>query len=240
MTLNQLHQIAADLLGNPLTCLTITLISYQAGLWIYAKTRQFPLFHPVLIGALPMVGLIQWGTISYQDYFQHTELLYFLLGPATVALAIPLHAQFHHIRSLFLPILIALPLGALAAVAVSWYGAQWLGATEHTLLSLAPKSVTTPIAMGVADKLGGLPALTAGVVVATGVIGAVASPWLFRLLNIQDPRIKGFTLGLNAHGVGTAKAFEDGPVCGAFASLGLGLTGAITALSLHWVVGWLP
>ena len=162
------------------------------------------------------------------------------MGTATVALAIPLHQQFHHIRNLGKPLIITLLFGGsfaiISAVTVAWF----FGANENTLISILPKSVTTPIALGITEKIGGQPGLTAGVVVFTGVIGAIFGPIIFRWLGITDDRIKGFVLGICAHGVGTARAFEISRKCGAFSSLGLGLTGAVTALILPWVVlSWL-
>lgn len=136
------------------------------------------------------------------------------------------------------PLLTTLLFGASFAV-ISALGIAWLlGGNSETLVSLAPKSVTTPIALGIAEKVGGLQGLTAGVVVFTGVIGAILGPLLFSKLGIRDDRIIGFVTGICAHGVGTTRAFEISSRCGAFSSLGLGMTGALTALILPWLILW--
>jgi len=155
-----------------------------------------------------------------------------LLGPATVALGVPLYQQMHHIRALWKPILVTLPLAATLA-AVYALGIAWLmGASPLVLSSLAPKSVTAPIAMGIAEQLGGSVSLTLGGLLITGVLASVFVDWCVRWLNIKDDRIIGFALGLNGHAIGTARAFEISPTAGAFSSLGMGLTGVFTALFL--------
>jgi len=162
-----------------------------------------------------------------------------LLGPATVSLAIPLYRQRERLRTLALPIAAALLAGVLTA-ALSGIGfAALLGASKATLISLAPKSVTAPVAMGISEKLGGLPSLTAVLVVSTGIVGAVFGTGLFRLLRIQDDAIKGFAMGTSSHGIGTARAFQVSPVMGAFSGLAMALSALVTALLLppllHWI-----
>lgn len=228
------------LIDSPLFALTLSLAAYQWGGWLYRRTRQFPLCHPTVIGALTVALLLPVIDLDPDIYLQGNQLLVFLLGPATVALAIPLYQELHLIRSTAVPVLAALVVGASVAV-VSALGIAWLlGASPQTLLSLAPKSVTTPIAIGVSEEIGGLVALTTGVVVFTGAAGISLGPLLFRWLKITDPRVQGFALGLSAHGVGTARAFELNPRAGAFASLALCLTGTLTALALPTLLQWFP
>jgi putative effector of murein hydrolase len=125
--------------------------------------------------------------------------------------------------------------GTATAVMVGWA----LGATPATLASLAPKSVTTPVAMGIAEKIGGLPSLTAVLVVCTGIVGAATARGLFDLLRITDPTVRGFALGTAAHGIGTARAFQVSEEMGAFSGLAMGLSALFSALALPWVAGWL-
>ncbi|NHN38757.1 LrgB family protein [Pseudomaricurvus alcaniphilus] len=222
--------------SNPLLWLLLTLACYQAALWLYQRCGRRAIVHPIATSA-PFIALLLWlSDIPYRDYVAANQLLYFLLGPTTVALAIPLYQEFHHIRKLALPVLLTVLLGS-AVAALSAVGIAWLvGANRLVLLSLAPKSVTTPIAIGIAENIGALPTLTTGVVVFTGVIGTLLSPLVFYLLQLRDMRLQGVLLGLNAHGIGTARSFEIHPTAGAFATLSMGLTGIFSALTLPYAV----
>lgn len=221
---------------KPLFGLLLSLTAYQLGLWAYRRSNQWILLHPVVTGALAITAVLLALDLSYRDYLSANQLLYFLLGPATVALAVPLHQEFHHLRGLVLPLLVTIALGAAiaagSAVGIAWY----LGASKLTLLSLAPKSVTTPIALGIAQRIDALPGLTTGVVVFTGVISALLGPLVFKLTGLKDHRLQGVILGLNGHGVGTARAFELNATSGAFAGLAMGLTGALTAFTLPFLI----
>ncbi len=136
------------------------------------------------------------------------------------------------------PLLVALVAGSLTAALSAWGLGALLGGSRESLMSLAPKSVTTPIAMGVAERLGGLPSLTAVLVISTGIIGAVFARYLYRGLRIEDPAVRGFAIGIASHGIGTARAFQVSEQAGAFAALAMGLNGLITAVSLPWIMPW--
>ena len=187
---------------------------------------------PILVAALLLAGVLAALSIDYADYRRGAAWLMLLLGPATVALGLPLHQQMPQVRALWRPLLACLPVAALLAAAYA-VGIAWLlGAPPEILASLAPKSVTAPIAIGITEQIGGSVSLMMGGLLVTGVaaIGFVA---LFaRLLGIRDERILGLALGLNGHALGTVRAFEIGPVAGAFASLGMSLTGIFSALFL--------
>lgn len=234
--MTQAHQFWLSLQGKPLFALLLSVGAYQLALQLYQYFNRRVIFHPVTTGSIAIALILNTLDISYRDYLSGNQLLYFLLGPATVALAVPLHQQFHHIRKLMLPVLITVAIGAVAAPAIAVAVAAAMGGSDDILLALYPKSVTTPIALGIADLIGALPGLTTGVVVFTGVIGALISPVVFYLLKLHDPRLQGLVLGLNAHGVGTARGFEINPTVGAFASLAMGLTGAFTALIMPYVI----
>jgi len=165
--------------------------------------------------------------------------VHFLLGPATVALAIPLYTQFRRVKQMALPIAVGLLAGSLAAIVSAVLIAHWLGGSAATVFSLAPKSVTTPIAMGISERIGGLPSLTAVLVILTGILGAVAAPGLFRLCRIRDTAIQGFAMGVASHGIGTARAFQINEQMGAFAALAMGLNGLLTALLVPLLLPWL-
>jgi predicted murein hydrolase (TIGR00659 family) len=222
-------EIWVYLSASPLLGLTVTLLAYQAAYWIYVKAGMNPLANPVALAVAMLVALLWITDTPYPTYFDGAQFVHFLLGPATVALAVPLYANLETLKRNLLPLAGALFAGSATAV-VSAVGIGWaLGASRETLLSLAPKSVTTPIAMGIAEKLGGLPSLTAVLVVTTGILGAVLARSVLNLLRVRDHAVRGFAVGVAAHGIGTARAFQVSETMGAFAGLGMGLNGMATA-----------
>ena len=229
---DQVRDVWVYLAASPLTGLTLTLIAYRIGLWINARAGGAPLANPVLLAVLMLAALLLATDTDYDSYFEGAQFVHFLLGPATVALAVPLYRNFAQVRRSAVALLTALIAGSLtaaaSAIAIGWA----LGATETTLRSLAPKSVTTPIAMGIAEKLGGLPSLTAVLVILTGILGGAVGTSLLRLIRIRDERTIGFALGVGAHGIGTARALQVSETVGAFAGLAVGINGLATALLL--------
>jgi predicted murein hydrolase (TIGR00659 family) len=213
----------------------ITLGAYQFSREL-AKRTNSALFNPVLISILVVVTILTLSGTPYDLYFERVQLIHILLGPATVALAVPLYAHVKRLQANTVPLLVSLLLGSLTAALSALTIAALLGAEEATLLSLAPKSVTTPIAMGVSEKIGGLPSLTAVLVILTGILGAVIASPLLDCLHITDSSAKGFAIGLASHGIGTAQAFQMGEETGAFSGLGMGLNGIFTALIIPILV----
>jgi predicted murein hydrolase (TIGR00659 family) len=237
---NRLGDIWVYLSATPLLGLTVTLLAYQAAYWLYARAKFHPLLNPVAVSVALLVALLAATGTPYQTYFSGAQFIHFLLGPATVALALPLYAQFARLKAEWRTLVVALVAGSMAST-FSAVGIAWaLGAKKETLLSLAPKSVTTPIAMGIAEKIGGLPSLTAVLVVTTGIIGAVLAKYVLDALRIADHAVRGFAVGVAAHGIGTARAFQVSEEAGAFAGLAMGMNGAITALlvPLALWLGW--
>ncbi len=226
----RLGDIWVYLTASPLLWLTVTLAVYLAGQWLFQRSGGRALFNPVALAITLLVGILLATGTPYATYFQGAQFIHFLLGPATVALAIPLYLHWERVRRLLVPILAGLLAGSLTAILSAIGLAALLGASPRTLLSLAPKSVTTPVAMGIAEKIGGLPSLTAVLVILTGVIGAVAAPALLRGLRIHDDAIKGLAIGVAAHGIGTARAFQISTLAGAFAGLASGLNALLTAV----------
>ncbi len=220
------------LASAPLFWLTLTLTVYQALDWLFRRSGRFPLLNPVPWSMLLLGGLLVATGTSYESYFAGAQFIHFLLGPATVALAVPLYRQFGAVRRSFAALGVSLVVGCVVAAAAAVAIAGLLGAETSTLVSLSPKSVTTPIAMGVSEKLGGVPSLTAIFVVLTGTIGAVLAAFVYRVFGIRDQRAMGFALGLAAHGLGTARAFQFGETAGAFAGMAIGLNGLATAVLL--------
>jgi len=225
----RLADIWVYLSASPLLWLTATLVAYQGAYWLYTKAKMNPLANPVAIAVIALVSLLWFTDTPYPVYFEGAQFVHFLLGTATVALAVPLYANLGTLKRNLLPLGGALVAGSVVA-AVSAVGIGWLlGASRETLLSLAPKSATAPIAMGVAEKLGGLPSLTAVLVVSTGILGAVLARGTLNALGIQDHAVRGFAVGVAAHGIGTARAFQVSEKMGAFAGLAMGLNGMLTA-----------
>ena len=225
-------EIWVYLAASPLLGLTVTLLAYQAALWCYRRAGCHPLANPVLIAVAMLLALLQLTNTSYQTYFSGAQFVHFLLGPATVALAIPLYQQARRVRAMLLPIVAGLGIGSLTAILSAVLVGRWLGASLPSQLSLAPKSVTTPIAMGIAERIGGIPSLTAVMVIFTGILGAIGARYVFDALRLYDPAIRGFAIGVASHGIGTARAFQISEQTGAFAALAMGLNGALTALLL--------
>ncbi|MBL4613728.1 MAG: LrgB family protein [Magnetovibrio sp.] len=229
-------QIWVYLSTTPLLGLTLTLVAYQAGMWIYTRANLNPLLNPVLIAVLLLVGLLMLTGTQYSTYFDGAQFVHFMLGPATVALAVPLYQQFKKVRGSFVTILVAILTGSLTA-ALSAIGVAWaMGVSRETLLSLAPKSVTAPIAMGISEATGGVPSLTAVLVILTGITGAVLGTWTLNALRITDWRARGLAMGTASHGIGTARALQVNEVAGAFASLAMGLNGLATAVLLPLIL----
>jgi predicted murein hydrolase (TIGR00659 family) len=221
---------------TPLLGLTVTLLAYLAGRRLFEASGRNPLVNPVLVAIVLLVGLL-WATdVPYRRYFEGAQFVHFLLGPATVALAIPLYRHFAEIKRNALAIVVSIAAGALAAI-VSALAVGWaLGASERTLLSLAPKSVTTPVAMGISESIGGLPSLTAVLVILTGIVGAVFGSHLLNALRLKDWRARGLGMGTAAHGIGTARAFQVNELAGAFSSLAMGLNALATAILVPLVI----
>jgi len=191
---------------------------------------RHPLANPVLMAVALMVALLLGTGTSYATYFEGAQFVHFLLGPATVALAVPLWRNRHDVARATLPLVAALLAGAMTAV-VSAVGIAWaFGAPAPVLAALAPKSVTAAIAMGVAKELGGDPSLTATLVIATGIIGAMMAWPLLGAIGVRHPAARGFAVGVAAHGIGTARAFQIDPVAGTFAGIAMGLNGMVTAV----------
>lgn len=230
MQLAEVNDIWTSLSTSSLLWLTVTLGAYLLAQNIYKWSNWNSLLNPVGVSIFLVVVLLMITGTPYKTYFDGAQFIHFLLGPTTVALAIPLYDLRSQLAKSWLPVVLGLIAGALTAICSSVLIAGALGASPETIVSLAPKSVTTPIAMSVAEKLGGLPALSAAFVVITGVLGAIAAGPLFRLLRIDTPAAQGFSLGLASHGTGTSRAFQINENAGAYASLAIGLTGLTTAV----------
>ncbi|RJS91032.1 LrgB family protein [Salinisphaera sp. Q1T1-3] len=236
--MNAITQIWVYLAEQPLLWLTLTVGIFWLAQQLYRLAGDFPLLNPVLVSVAVLVVLLLATGTPYHEYFDGAQFISFLLGPATVALAVPLASQAATLKRLWLPIAIALTVGSLTAVLSALAIGTALGLRGEMMLSMLPKSVTTPIAMGISDQIGGSPSLTAVFVILTGIVGAAIGIPLLRVLGLRDPVAKGFALGVGSHGIGTARAFEHSDRAGAFSGLAMGLNGALTAILVPIIV-WL-
>jgi len=236
MTEPDIATIWVYLSASPLLGLTMTLVAYSLAYRLYLFTNSHPLLNPVVTAVAVLIIFLLATDTPYQDYFEGGQFVHFLLGPATVALAVPLYQQCSNLKRLWLPVLIALLTGVSVGALSSVLIARALGGSLQTQLSLAPKSVTAPVAMGISEQIGGLPSLTAVLVVLTGITGAVLGSKMFELMRIRDDAVKGVAMGVAAHGIGTARAFQISPKMGAFSGLAMALSAFATALVLPWLL----
>lgn len=220
---------------TPLLWLTVTLVAYTIADRISAATDRHPVANPVLHSVWMIAGVLALSGTPYRVYFDGAQFVHFLLGPATVALAVPLYENCR-MRALG-PMLLSLVVGSVTALVSAIAIAKAFGMPQSVLASLAPKSVTAGVAMGISERLGGDPALTAVIVILTGIIGAVVVTPLMDRLGIADWRARGFAAGLASHGIGTARAFQVHPLAGTFAGIAMGLNALLTALIVPIALG---
>lgn len=239
MLYDAVEGLRAYLAASPLAWLFATVAVYAACIWLYDKSGRKQIFHPVLMAVI-VLGAVLWAAdIDYAVYFEGAQFVHFLLGPVTVLLAVPLFKSLRLIRRSAGSILVALVVGSLVASLPAVLLAFWLGADDAVMRSLAAKSVTTPIALGITESLHGFTPIAAVIVVFTGVLGGVIGGWVFKIARVRDSRAMGLALGLTSHGIGVGRAMQIDTTAAAFASLAMGLNGLITALWAPAVVPWL-
>lgn len=217
-------------------CLSASCLAFFASRRLWRRLHHHPLAHPLLIGPLPLLALVAIVDMPAADWRAGTQLLYGLLGPALVAIAVPVYRQRRTVLHALKPVLLAVFAGGLLAPAIAILLALPFSASRELLLSLAPKSVTSAVAYPVAEIAGGNAELAVGIVIVTGIVGALVAPLVFRGLGIRDARMQGLLLGVVAHAMGTARAIEMGHRQGAFAGVALALTGLATAVLLPVVL----
>lgn len=210
------------------------LLAITFGIYFFAKLLQkktgIVVLNPVLLTIAVIIIFLKVAHISFETYNQGGYLIEFWLKPAVVALGVPLYLQLETIKKQLLPILLSQLAGCLIGVISVVLIAKLLGASQEVILSLAPKSVTTPIAMEVTKSIGGIPSLTAAVVVCVGLLGAVCGFKTMKIMRVGSPIAQGLSMGTAAHAVGTSTAMDVSSKYGAYASLGLTINGIFTAL----------
>ncbi len=214
----------------------ITFGIYFAAQVLYRR-YHYVWLNPLMLTLAGIIILLRLLHIEYEEYMQGGDYISFMLKPAIVALGVPLYEQLKNIRKQTIAIFLSQVLGAVVGVVSVISIAYLLDASRDVILSLAPKSVTTPVAIEISASIGGIPSLTVGVVVAVGVLGAVAGPLFLKKIRVTDKEAVGLALGSAAHGLGTSKASEIGRTETAYSSLGMILTAVITALLTPWIIG---
>ena len=224
-----------EIMSNPIILLAITFGIYYVARQIQKRTGWVVL-NPILITIVALIALLQLTGISYETYEQGGQYIEFWLKPAIVALGVPLYQNLGQIRRQLLPILMSQLVGCLVGLVSVTLIASALGASHEVIVSLAPKSVTTPIAMEVCKTSGGIPSLTAAIVVIVGLFGAIFGFKILEVWHVRNPFSQGISMGTAAHAVGTSRAMEKGETYGAYSSLGLILNGVLTALLTPFVL----
>jgi predicted murein hydrolase (TIGR00659 family) len=222
--------------ASPLIWLTMTVCTWIAASEFSARLGRHPLASPVLTSILTLTAALWVFEVPYERFFAGAQFVHFLLGPATVAIAVPLFREWHLVRRLLLPIGAALVIGSLTAMGSVLLLGRALGLSQEVLLSFLPKSATAGVAMAVSESLGGNPSLTAVLVILTGIFGALIVTPLMNAMRITDYAARGFAAGLAAHGIGTARAYDVDPTAGLFAGIGMALNAVATAALAPLVV----
>jgi predicted murein hydrolase (TIGR00659 family) len=225
-------EIWVYLSGSPLLALFITLAAYQFGLIVYQKSKQNPIANPVAIAVIIVASFIKLIDMPYDTYFQGAQFIHFLLGSATVSLAIPIYRGLSSLKKRSFPLFVSLVAGGGISILSAVGIASLLGADKTIIGAMYSKSVTAPIAMGIAERIGVSPTLTAIFAVTTGILGAVLAPFVLNCLGMKAWWQRGFPIGVAAHGIGTSRAFSINHEAGAYASLAMGMHGIIGAAAI--------
>lgn len=231
-------EIWVYLSGDPLFALVITLASYQIGYLLYVKANRNPLVNPVALSVLMTSITIYLLDMPYEKYFEGAQFIHFLLGTATVALAIPIYHGFKTMGKKILPIILAMIVGSSASIVSAVAITTWMGAGDNIIGSMYAKSVTAPIAMGIAERINVSPTLTAVFTVITGMLGAILAPFILDAFKVQRWWIRGTAIGVGAHGLGITRAFSVNKEAGIYASMAMGLNGVLSAIALPIVLNF--
>lgn len=222
-------------LSHPLTWLVATLLAYRLGVHLRDRTGH-PVAQPVLVGVVLLAAALVLLDVDYETYAEGATIVTFLLGPATVALAVPLHRQLGRLRGYALPLVAGLLVGVVVSVGSAMLLVQLLGGDELLARTVAPKATTAPVAIALSRTIEGVAPLTAAIGITAGILGAVAAPTVLTWLRVREHRARGLATGAVSHGIGTSRMLHHHPVEGAFSGLAMGLTALATSLLLPLLV----
>ena len=225
-----------DIAHHPLMALFVTIGSYLIAQRVQAKMNGNSFLNPVVMAIFMVVIYLVAFDIQYDTYLSNATLIHSLLGPATVALALPLYKQLDVIKRSALAIMSAVCVSAVVAAGLAYFLADIMGANEEIKLSIMPKSVTTPIAIGIAEKIGTQSSLAVFFLFTTGIVGTLIVSALFKAFRVTDERAIGLSLGVTCHGLGVARAFQYGEKAGVFAALGMSVMGVVCGIAIPIVV----
>ena len=237
---DNLAQATAALFDAPVMSLILTWLAFEIGRSAQRSVGGSPLANPVLIAVVLVIPVLKACGVSYDTYMRGAGFIHFLLCPAAVALAVPIYDNCERIRESLRGLLVGVAAGATVACASAVALAWWLGGSAEVVRSIAPKSVTTPIAIGLSEGIGGHPSTTVVFVIMTGIMAAMFSGWIFDWLGVRDWAARGVAAGVAGHGIATAQILSVDQNAGAFAGLSIGLTGLFTALLLPLATQLLP
>jgi predicted murein hydrolase (TIGR00659 family) len=230
--------MSPHLLASPLFGVTLTLVVYQCATLLH-KRFKYTILNPTIVAILTIIAILKLSGISYRNYSVGGDIVLFLLGPSVVALGVPLYQRRAEIIQRCLPILVGITVGAITSIVTTTTIIILMGGGDQLVFTLAPKSVTTPIAIGLSAKFGGIVPLTAAIVVITGCLGAVIGPPVCQLLKVDDRAAMGLAMGTASHGIGTGRMLEIDPLGGAIAGLAIGLNGLITSFLLPFLAAFM-
>lgn len=237
-----IHEIWVYLSGSPLLALFLTLGAYQLGIMAYERANRNPVANPVLIAVIIVSIVIEAIEMPYAKYFEGAQFVHFLLGTATVSLAIPIYKGFDALRSRIVPLFVALLAGGTVSIVSAVVIARLLGADDAVVGGMYAKSVTAPIGMGIAERIQVSPTLTAVFAVTTGILGAIIGTYVLNFVGAKVWWQRGFAMGTAAHGIGVTRAFSVNPEAGTYASLAMGMHGIVGAVlipvAVHYVAAW--
>lgn len=234
-----ISEIWVYLSGSPLFALILTLATYQIGYMLYLKANRNPLVNPVAVSMILVAIGISVTDMPYAKYFEGAQFVHFLLGTATVALAVPIYRGSHDLKGKILPITLALMIGSTVSIVSAVTIASLLGAGDNLVGGMFAKSVTAPIAMGIAERIHVSPTITAVFTVVTGMLGAILAPFILNFLKIKAWWMRGTAIGVAAHGLGITRAFSVNEEAGVYASMGMGLNGVLSAVVLPIILNFL-
>ncbi|MGM9759080.1 MAG: LrgB family protein [Parabacteroides sp.] len=218
-----------NLLHTEIFALTMIVSTYLVALFLYQKTRLF-LLHPMITTLSVIILILESLGIEYEEFQRNSHLIHFLLGPSVVALGYVLYNQIQYLKGNVVSILTSVFVGAIVGIVSVILIGKLMGADDALIATIQPKSVTTPIAMDISAKAGGMPSLTAVIVVAVGIFGSIIGPYVLKVLGIHSRIAKGLAMGASSHGIGTAAAIQIGAIEGALSGLAIGLMGVMTAI----------
>lgn len=221
-----------NVISHPLFMLAVTICAYVLAVWLFNRSNKLVFLHPVLIAALLIVGMLFFSGIPFSYYQEQTRLLPALLGPTVVALVVPFHESLHAIRRAALPLVLTVIAGGFGVVFAGYALGLFSGLNQQMNLSLLTRSSTAPIALSLAEKIGGDPSLTLMGVLISGIVGSSLTPYIFDWLQVRNEAVRGFALGFTSHAFGVARALQISTQACAFATAGMGLMGLTAAILL--------